>query len=811
MIKRNNFLVFILFSIVLHNSNAETNDQLFNKVFGATKNSKRIILPLYFKDKNLGEVSVDLLGDQIVGIPANQFINVAKNILQKKVLERIIKLKKEIYTIEDFEFELKYDPADLKIELVASDELIKPTDSLFQESLIPYFAKDALTPAELSGAINLKLEKSFSHKDVTGDYFASSFSSFLNLNSYVLENLTQYDSNREQNKWYRGNTTITKDFESISSRLIMGDVSSLGYGYLTSQSLAGLSFNRDYSITPYKLTTPSVSQEFKVDSRSVVRYYVNNQLLKTEFLNAGKYNIKDIPLYNGINRIIVEVEDEFGNKKFYNFNESFSSEMLREGDVKYDISIGKSSSEQNFKKTYESGSKILSSAFFKRGWSDKYTSGFYFQNKSNFSLIGNENLFSSKIGNWGLGLANSKHGDYQGMVYSVNYFLSSFLNILGNNQTLNLKLEKRNKNFNEGLEYVASKYEYNFYANYTLPIWDWASLGIGNSLSVPYDKTLNTKLGIDLSLTGRAFKNATLTLFASNFKNEYKKWNQYYYLFLNFSLDDNTSFISSFYDSNSHSKKISYSYDKAESFNNVKVLASVEDGRFNRTGDVDIAYEAKYSELGLRETVSRLSDNKYGGRSNIRAISALSFAKKEDQLKFGFSRSLANSFAIISGNELLKGQKLALKSSGSENYQSGLFDEIVVRDLIPYQYRRLQIDPSKLKEGYSLKKESFIVYPTYKSGHLIKIDSSGIISIKGRLVNLKGQAVSLQVGELLLESGQTIPFFTNKSGDFFIEGLNPGTVKFLLGENNKFSKDVKIDSEKNGLLNLGILVLNESE
>jgi len=784
---------------------AQTNqDELFKKVFGKNLEKKRVSLPLFFKDKFIGEIETDVEGEKILGFPSNSIIPVLRKIIVDYKIEKLIDLKKEYLLPEDLSFTLKYYASELKLSLEAEESLIRPTESLFQDSLIPYFADGAMRPSPFSGSINVKLEETINHKREQKDYFDSNFSSFFNFKGWVLENQTQYSSNREVNRWYRGNTTLVKDDEKNAIRYSAGDVASSAFGYLGSQSLGGFSISKEYSITPYKINTPSRSQEFAVENRSIVRYYVNNTLLKTEFLNTGKYSVKDIPLNNGINRIIVEVEDEFGNKKFFNFVESFSNELLRKDEVKYDLALGKISSESNYQKKYDESS-MYASGYFKRGWTELYTAGGYFQNNRASNLIGFENLLSTKYGNWGLGLASSKHSENIGNAYSLNYFVSSFTNLINNLQTLNLRFEKRDQKFNEGLNYTLGRFKYNSSIAYSSPLFSWASLGIGFNYSKPFAKNFEEKYGFDASVTGRVFKASSMTLFLSSTRDEYKKWNQFFYVFLNFSFDEGYSYVSSFYDSNSQTKRLSYYHDKGDSVDSVKVLGSVESSRYTKNGEIDLAYNAPLLEMGLRESITEESKNNYYGKTSLRLLSSLNFVKG-DEFKWSVSRPITNSFAIIAPNEKLQNQKISLKSNGNRIIEkSGLFNEITVRDLIPYQYRRLQLDTSKLNEGTSLKEESFIVYPTYKSGHLLLAQSSGKIAIKGQLTNSKGQPLGLIVGEVSMLNRPSVPFFTNKNGYFFIEGIDVGALKFLWGDEKQTEINVTIDKEKAGVVDLGKL------
>lgn len=118
-------------------------------------------------------------------------------------------------------------------------------------------------------------------------------------------------------------------------RFEVGDVNFPILGYQQSFQIGGISFYRDFSLNPYRVVNPTSSFEYRIDSRSLVKTYVNNILLKTEYMNAGSYSVKDIPLNNGINKILVEVLDELGATKTFIFNESGSLDLIAEGVSRY--------------------------------------------------------------------------------------------------------------------------------------------------------------------------------------------------------------------------------------------------------------------------------------------------------------------------------------------------------------------------------------------------------------------------------------------------------------------------------------------
>jgi outer membrane usher protein len=187
--------------------------------------------------------------------------------------------------------------------------------------------------------------------------------------------------------------------------------------------------------------------------------------------------------------------------------------------------------------------------------------------------------------------------------------------------------------------------------------------------------------------------------------------------------------------------------------------------------------------------------------------SAFVFARNDEgEWGAGMSRPVPSSFAIFKPEDKLKGQKIALKSIAPYvESQTGLFGEITYSQLLAYQYREIQLDPTYLDEGRSLKKEKFVLFPTYKSAHLITLEDQGMVMLKGTLTKTDGSPWPLQVGHL---GDKT--FFTNRDGVFFIEGVEPGSyVISLEGNTSKIKIDVPEDAQ--GIKELGNMILEEDE
>lgn len=187
-------------------------------------------------------------------------------------------------------------------------------------------------------------------------------------------------------------------------------------------------------------------------------------------------------------------------------------------------------------------------------------------------------------------------------------------------------------------------------------------------------------------------------------------------------------------------------------------------------------------------------------RGSARVNSAFVFAYNDGDFGAGISRPVPGSFVLFKPESRLKDQKIALKSTSPYTEgESGLFKEIVFSNLLPYQFRDIQLDPTLMDIGRTLEKEKFVLFPTYRSAHLIKLHERGAVVLMGQVLLPDGAPASLQVGRL---NGK--PFFTNRQGVIYIEGVEAGTYDLTLDNREEIIK-VKISKDQRGMVDLGVL------
>ncbi len=754
-------------------------------------------IPLFDGNRELGELKVRVLGDQVVWVDKKDLIEIMGKVLKADTLKSLEKLPDDLKP-SSLPFPLVLNATELKLE-TKLDLDVRSSEKVDLRTNFDAQKDAALQPAPVGGAINYRLEKNWGAERLGGNNFAGQFNSFLNMNSVVLENQMYYQSNNDP-AWMRSDTRLVKDFQKSQIRSQVGDVYPLVQGFMQAKPIGGVNIQRNFSLNPYRLPYPTGTQNFALKARALVKYFVNGALVKTEYLPAGNYTAKDIPLNNGLNTVLIEATDDLGVKQVFIFRMSASINLLNRGESRFDLSYGTPFQDTSMKREYIEKDGKLFSGFFQYGFSSVFSAAVYSQNQSTFNLLGGEAIQATVIGNFNLGHAESRNEKIKGSANSISYQYMSQGKKWFQSHTLGLRYENRSEEFTAGLRDFNSKVQNTYAGSYTIPVASLFTASVGANYGDVRNNALADRYGYDLTLNIRLFNHHNLSFFIGRNRDENKIWNDVGYVFLTITLPESNDFISALYDREQKSSKLTYLRDSQNKLYNPRIQATAEHTELiQNQGEVDLNYPTPFADLGGRITANEnLKEQQTYGRASLRLNSALVFAYQNKEFAGGLSRPIPGSFVIFKPSEKLKNQKIGLKSTSPyTEAESGLFNEITFSNLLAYQYRDIQLDPSFLEEGTTLVKEKFTLYPTYRSAHLIKLEERGHIMLKGRLVNADNSPVALQVGHI----GNQI-FFTNRDGNFFVEGVDPGNHRISI-EGLEGSFPIAIPKDARGVKEIG--------
>lgn len=773
-----------------------------NSAASFSQQSFQTTLPLLSERHHCGDVKVTILNETLEKIERESFVAALKKC--SSIDEDIIG-QMPWFKPERSPFRLSYNPVYLHININIPVELERSREHQLQMNMRERYAHEALAPAPIGGAINYRIEKTWAADELKEESFNTYFDSFFNINDFVLESkLNYYDQEQNGTGWFRGDTRLIKDIQKYDLRVQAGDIYPQNFGFMSGSSIGGVQVATDFSLDPYSIPFPQGQGSFVLQSRAQVKTWVNGVLIKNEFLPAGNYDLRDIPLINGLNTVVVETIDDLGVRKVYQFNLATSVELLAKGRWKYSISSGRPFSDQLFKRTYQNST--LHSAFAQYGLSDTFTLGGYAQNQNDYTLGGFELGKATEVGNFFIGGANSFQESRAGQAAQVAWQLQNLGSKLFSSYTFNLRHQRFTDDFVTSEHGFVTNLKSRWQANFTLPIQEVLTASLGAQWAESHLNNAANRWGYDATLNLRLMHNLSLSMFASRIRDEQSHWNDVAYAFLTWSFDGSSHLVNAFYDFENQSTRLSAIRDNSNQLYSPRVTSSIENGKTSSNAEVDTFVPMPFADIGGRIQARKLDqpDGTYM-KATARVASAFVFAY-DGQFAIGISRPVPNSFVLFKPSKNLADQDLSLRSvSPYHESSSGLFGELSYTNLLPYQYREIQLDPSQLDAGTTLEQERFVIYPHYRSAHLLPVTDKGSLILKGRLLKNDKTPMSLKVGQV---SDQL--FFTTRDGDFFIEGLAPGV--HIIKINDTFQGvRVQINDNERGIKDLGNLVYPKGE
>lgn len=628
------------------------------------------------------------------------------------------------------------------------------------------------------------------------------FDSALNYKSWVLEGNFLY----QEDEFIRKDVRLVKDMPEEAIRMTAGDISSLSTTNFTNNySLGGFSLNKNMDITNNKtIKSGSTPTSFILETKSEVKIYINDILQKTIKLYPGEYDIKDFNLANGNNNIVISIQDEFGRTETKTFSIYNNTSFLKPGENKYAAAYGKKYKDENNKREYLD--KTALSLNYAYGINNNLMLGIAYQQEEELSLVSTQIKQGSAFGVLTTDLGFSKNTNNE-TGYALNLNINpniKIINISGNIEYREENFKKTSINTNNtkiqaslslsknlfnaiGLNF---NYNYNqywdntYYNNYRISLNKNIFKAVNTSFSAYLkeysDINKEIETGFSVNLTYRPNNKNTIGLTHStnynNITNTTMNWQHAF----------------------NEQLKSSLNYTENDTTNTISSSFSYQHNRFN--SNLNLNYNQNNSNIYDNDT----------GNLNLNVGTSLMFADN----KFTISKPVNDSFAIITKNNDLDKYDISLSSNNASNksYITNLMPGTV--NLTSYKKSSINIDTAKTPLGYNID-DNFIVYPTYKSGHLIDIGGTKEVILNSKILNTKKEAIALEAGEIISINNKNIKpveFFTNRTGKIRVSGLLPNE-KYEVSLYSAPNKKGSFEIEKNsfGMYDIKEIIIDYSQ
>jgi outer membrane usher protein len=556
-------------------------------------------------------------------------------------------------------------------------------------------------------------------------------------------------------RFVRGLTNATFDNPSLMKRWVVGDAFAASGELGGSAYMAGLSVSRNFNLNPYFVRYPGVGISGQTLTPSTAYIYVNGNLVGTQQLPPGAFQINNIPVVAGSGNTQVVVRDAFGRTQTLSSSYNLSTTLLQRGLSQYSYDLGAQRSDVG--STSGHYGHLIFVANDRVGITNWLTAGARLEKSPGLISGGPTASFRLGPGQLGLSAALSRAGGLGGNALQLDYSYQS-----------------RNVSFGGTLNEESAHY-----ANVSLTTqqdramrfadaYAGAEIGHHASLTLNYSASRSRDSGWShaVSLAGavQLSNNFDLTVTASRLRDGSNNAGNQYFVGLNYQVGRNTL------------GAVSQQGGTAGSGNGVSVQQSlplgsgvgylISHGTGSEVHDQDIfQYQ---TPLGLYQA----SYLQTGGSRHVDVLVSGGVIDAGDGIMF--TRAVKDSFAVLKLPEL----------RGVRGYFNNQFvgrtDEkgrLLIPDLLSYYGNRVQISDQDIPLDYSIVSTEVTVAPSYRGGALVRFPVERVQAAKGVIFVDRPNKVSIpSFGVLRLSvNGRQLESELGAQGEFYLENVAPGT------------------------------------
>lgn len=698
--------------------------------------------------------------------------------------------------LEDFGLNFVFDLSDFSLRVSLPSRLIKPQNLSLSSNVRAF---DSIHESDFSGYMNVY--SSYFHQDSfssSENYNQSGVRTemVINIKKWVLENESEYDSNRSENTpiLKRLGTRLVHDIPDSGLRITLGDNNTTGSYFQSSSNILGLAISHNYSLVSDNIIRPSASRSFTLETPSTVEVLLDDQVIQRLNLDSGIYLLDDIPLREGNNNITLKITDNVGKVSIVNFDVTTGLNLFAEGDLKYEVFFGVPS-EVGENKEYNYDDPLIT-GYLDYGVTTGWTVGLNAQADEYVQQLGFKNIVATKIGQFAFENSWSISDELSGNAYRIVY--STFTDPSIEHKSFTLGYEhssqyysflgyrpNQGNNFQRREHIFQANYSYFNNPNFQTSLFTNASTSYGREgvdkaigFSFTHDNgqwryNFGGQWEDDNDQEGWSAKFSLLYKFSNNQRARLSQQSGGKRTRIEFMQDSNRRYVDSF---NYRIGAEKNDQDEAE----LDLYGQYNSNRFLTSFD----HSSSYEELNIQS-----ADH----QTRLSFSSSIAFAGGD----WTVGKPIYDSFALVKAHPSLDDKKITLGKYNDQYRASNEdFSTILLNDINSYSRSTVSVDVDNLALGYDIGSGVISFYPSYRSGHQVVIGTEANISVIATLLDDQNTPLSLQVGTAVCTTDRKKigkEFFTNKKGKFALTGLVPCQYEITLknDKQSKFLIDVK--------------------
>ncbi|HVV34660.1 MAG TPA: fimbria/pilus outer membrane usher protein [Vitreimonas sp.] len=630
----------------------------------------------------------------------------------------------------------------------------------------------------------------------------------------VLESRGLYQEGADH-QFSRGETLLVYDDVKRMVSVELGDVRMSTSTFQSAPPIGGLLIERTFSLQPTRNYRPAGSHAIVIDRRTAVDVYVNGAEMRRLDLQPGRYDLRDFPFVDGANNVTLELEDDLGQHNTIDLSTYFDNELLAPGVSEFSYAFGAPATTEAEGITYDSNVFVYS-MYHRLGITPTLTLGVNAQGRDSASLYGGEALWASPIGTIGLDYAHSRNpAAGEGDAVLLHY---SFQSQPIGNFTWNVSLSSQwqSLDFSSIDDDGPANNQYTTQTDASLRLYqpDWGTATFGLSYDQAALPALNDRYQASFGYSRRLFGNLFGALQVNHIEGgDRSETTAAVSLSWRMGVRDQ---VSARTDTNTQVSELDWHHSGSYGVGGISTDARI--GHDTDTGESFANGAISYFGNRLEATLSE--DSRTEGLTND-TVSNTTTARIGGGVAFAgahvaIGRPVRGAFAIVEGHPSLKNRQIQLgvDDDGRPRAQTGLFGPALVPNLNPYSNESVSVDVNNLPPGYDLGAGQLDFRAYRGAGYDVRVGSAANLTIMANVVGPDGAPIGMIGGELRnLDHPDAPPIqgFSNRSGRFVAAGVSPGRYTLTMFTDPPTKTQITITPAQAGLVQLGIVHLEESQ
>lgn len=230
----------------------------------------------------------------------------------------------------------------------------------------------------------------------------------------------------------RLDTSWQLDLQDSMVSLVVGDTYSGSLGWTRTTRIGGVRASTNFSLQPYRVTTPLASFAGDAVLPSTVDLFINGVRQSSQEVRPGQFQIDSIPTITGAGQAQMVITDINGQSRVVNFGLYNTAQLLQHGLTDWSVEAGMVRRDYG-ERSFSYANDPMGSATVRHGLSNRTTLEFHGETTSDLQMAGAGGIWrlGERAGVLDLSVAGSRHDGASGHQYGVGYQWNSPLFNLG--------------------------------------------------------------------------------------------------------------------------------------------------------------------------------------------------------------------------------------------------------------------------------------------------------------------------------------------------------------------------------------------